>query len=361
MKKLLLILLLIFLIPLSVDAIISCPAGVSFCLDSPYISKANNYKGQLHAHTQNQRPAFNYGSDGWTSDNLPTPLATAYYNAGFNFMSITDHHNAGWSPYENTPNPGVDNFRFFYGEELSTTEGPHLGVVRFDNYPLTNLSIAAAIAEAASENAITIINHPNITGNSNWSVAELQTAVSAGVWGIEVYNQKVESVENTGNAENVYDSLLTADNYLFAVAADDCHDINELNGCEGEECPELQFNRAWVMVFADTMGSAAIYTSLKEGNFYSSTGATLSVSVSGATITATAGGSSTIEFIGTGGSVLKTESGVSSSSYNANGAEQYIRTKVTTGSNYAWSNPIYIVSPASFSFNGVTITGVTIQ
>jgi hypothetical protein len=147
---------------------------------------------------------------------------------------------------------------------------------------------------------------------------------------VEVYNALVAPNQN---AENRIDSLLSSGRRFHLTAGDDCHDITS------------SFNLAWVNVFADSLTETNIVDSLKYGNFYSSTGATISsVSVVGNVITVVTDSASTIAFIGNAASSLQSSAGATSASYTVIGHEVYIRVKITKDSDgtFAWTNPIYV-------------------
>jgi len=304
-------------------------------LSSPYTSKAHVYKGQLHCHTTN--------SDGAQS---PTVLVTAYRDAGYDFISITDHD-------FNTPDPGVSGILFIPGVE-DGSNGNHL--VRINAATAGNGGTAgqAVIDLALAAGSFVHIAHPNFSYSTiDWTDVELESL--EGYYGAEVWNSLVSPDQN---AEDRIDTLLSAYRKLYLLAVDDCHDVTAAYA-----------KTASVRVFADNLTLSEIMENLKRGNFYSSNGADISsITVSKRTITVTTPVAGTIDFIGTGGAVKQTKAAATSDTYTVFGNEVYVRIKITRDSDgkIAWTNPVYVLeeSVAELAKGGVIrgnvyITGVS--
>ena len=279
---------------------------------SPYTPKSHVYKGQMHAHTIN--------SDGAQS---PTNVVIAYRDAGYDFISITDHN-------YNTPDPGVFGILFIPGIEQQPA-GNHLNRINATTAPARTAQ--GVIDQALSEGSFVFLNHPNWPGgypnNPNWTDTELESV--SGYHGIEVWNSLVSPNEN---AEGRIDYLLSKHLKCYLIATDDCHNVNALYS-----------KTASTRVFADNLTISEIMENLKRGNFYASNGANISsITVSERTITITTDVASTIDFITNGGTVKQSTANTISSSYTASGEDVYIRARVTRGSDgkKAWTNPIYV-------------------
>lgn len=275
---------------------------------NPYVPKANSYKGQLHTHTTN-------------SDGVDTPAAleTAYKNAGYNFVVITDHNFL-------TPDPGVADILHISGVEESGI-GAHI-----NSFPRTaetaKTALQGIINDIEDDSGLACPAHPDL----NIALITEETLLTLYDYQlVEIYNAHVAQ-----NSEDKWDTILTAHKPIFGTAVDDCHDI-----------AGAAFNKGFVVVNADSPTQADIIEALNSGNFYcQQTGApTLSVSVSGNVITVTANMSSNIRFIGKRGKSLKYEAGVTTSSYTVKGNERYVRIRAidaATGTKYSWSQPIFI-------------------
>lgn len=273
----------------------------------------NEYKGQLHCHSTE--------SDGVDT---PTALVTAYRTAGYDFVSITDHDVL-------TADPNVSGILHINGVEETATEGHIINT----GATASRWPTAAAqdiIDEIIADGAIPIMAHPNQV-MVPWSDADLESISRYYAIEVETY---------TLNAENKWDTLLTKYIRAFGTAVDDCHDISSPYG----------FNVGWVIVLADSLTLANIMNSLKQGNFYASSGPTLSASVAAKTITATTDSSSTIAWIGDSGSSLQSTATVTTDTYTIIGDEIYIRIKTTrdSDSKNAWSNPIYVYPNRKIGF-----------
>jgi hypothetical protein len=280
--------------------------GSIYQIITPYVTKGHEYKGQLHAHTTN--------SDG---TDTPYALVTAYETAGYDFVAITDHNYL-------TPDPGVNGILHVSGVE-ETAESDH-HVVSIGPTAEVNLhSIQSIIDAILADHAVPILAHPNVA-KYGWTDDELERYT--GYVAIEIYNALASP---HANAEDRWDTILSRNMRSYGIAVDDCHHY-------GPSC-----NRGWVKVFADNLTSNAIIDALRNGDFYSSTGPTLCVSVSHNIITAETDSLGTIEWIGSGGETLRSTSNVVSDSYAAVGNEVYIRIRITRNSDHknAWSNPLY--------------------
>src|SRR6185436_625207 len=73
------------------------------------------------------------------------------------------------------------------------------------------------------------------------------------------------------SAEAMWDEALTAGRRLFAVADDDAHHFKQL-----DDPAAAAPNRGWVMVRSRDLTQAAIIDAMRRGDFYASTGVTLS-------------------------------------------------------------------------------------
>ncbi len=299
---------------------VSSASGVTLAirpltLSSGYSPRAAVFKGQLHCHSTN--------SDGAQA---PAAVVGAYRDAGYHFISLTDHDRV-------TADPGVAGIVFIPGVEQAPN-GNHLN--RINVRDVARGSEQAVIDATLAQGGFLFLNHPNWPGgypaNPNWTNAEL-TAVS-GYHGIEVFNA---TVAPNANAENRADFLLTQGGRLSLLATDDCHNVTN-----------VRCKTASTWVFADSLSAAAIMDGLAAGNSFASNGATFSsISVSARTIAVSTDRASTIDFIADGGRVVQSTRGALAASYTISGDESYVRARLTRASDaaQAWSNPIYLSGP----------------
>ena len=83
-----------------------------------------------------------------------------------------------------------------------------------------------------------------------------------GMHAIEIFNYSTEKIGFQSTAAHVYDDILRSGKKIFAVAADDNHNI---------EGPDDSFG-GFVMIKANELNHTSIMQALFRGNFYASTG-----------------------------------------------------------------------------------------
>ena len=306
--KLLCFLWLLFFVPFGTNAAIT--------LQSPYVAKAGVFKGQMHVHSK----CAGGCSDG---SQPPAAVAAAYRDAGYDFISITDHNLI-------TPDPKIAGILFIGGIEDTKSDG-HLN--RINATKATVSSLQGVIDLALSEGSFVFLNHPNWPGgypaNPIWTDARIDSVRN--YHAIEVWNSLVAPNQN---AESRIDRLLSEGKRFYLVANDDCHNV-----------ASAYCKTASVKVFSDNLTIADIMANLKSGNFYASSGANISrIEVLNQTIRIKTDAASKIEFIGDQGMVLQSGNGITSADYAVRGNEKYIRARVVRNSDgkMAWTNPIYI-------------------
>jgi hypothetical protein len=270
-------------------------------LDSPYIPTASVLKGQLHCHTTN--------SDGTQT---PFDVENAYRKVGYQFIVLTDHNKVTENPKVNDilmakgimENPLIQGIIHLNGCEKTLRNKQHLGKI---------------------EGGFNIVNHPN--RGFGWPIKDIKKINFSA---IEIFNSECQAI-GQANAENKWDILLREGYRIWGVATDDSHDIND-----------TKFNDGWVMVFTDDITKSNIQWSLKNGNFYSSTGPIMLFEVKNKSIEVFTGEPSKIEFITKEDTFQRND--VSKAIYYPSGKEIYIRIRVTRNSDgkQAWSNPIFI-------------------
>ena len=123
-----------------------------------------------------------------------------------------------------------------------------------------------AIVEAGG---IASINHPNF----RWAFDHREISRVEGASLLEVFNgHPATNVYGAGDKpsyEAIWDGVLTAGRVIFGVATDDSHNYHDF-------APWLSNpGRGWVMVQADELTQDAIVDGLASGEFYASTGVTL--------------------------------------------------------------------------------------
>lgn len=291
--------------------------GNNFTIVNPYKAKGQlNLKGQLHCHTTN--------SDG-SKD--ATTVVTEYKNAGYDFVSITDHDFL-------TPDPQIDGIVFIPGvEELAWGNHAHIaaynvteqqGDAVYPNHETYRPSYKEVIDFHRKRGGITSIAHPDmgtlgmpvdeIIRNDGYHFIEIFNALSGGLY----YRKTI-------------DAVLSAGKHFYILATDDYHG-------------ETPFNQGYVVVNAEQRNKESILDALKQGSFYASTGNDINIDVDKKTITASSTTLSTFRFIGYNGKVYKETENALEASYEIVGDERYIRVESIrqTDEKVAFSQPIWI-------------------
>jgi len=105
--------------------------------------------------------------------------------------------------------------------------------------------------------------------------------------------------------------------------------------------------RGWVMVRASELSPRAILAAMEAGRFYASTGVALrdyraSAQEISLSIEEKPSFKYTTHFIGVGGKVLSTISGLEAR-YRVSGKERYVRARIVDSMGYmAWTQPVFV-------------------
>lgn len=349
---------------------------------------ANKYKGQMHCHTQN-------------SDGLMTvdQLVTDYADAGYDFMTITDHnfiteepanmHGMIWlgNSQEDTHQAwGYQHCNIYNCEEV---------IERQSEYMNRNSLVSCIHDYAIDQNAIICLNHPNdatlggmpkdrilllpkgytfveiFNAADAWYAGEVSTyeSLPATVQRYDAVYHVVDTdkyyIAGSASATDItaiawreYDKTtaeyalahdLWGTNYtrtfcnmldhglkVFGLSVDDCHNIGT-------------FNIGWIVAFASGKTRAEIWKSLTDGAFYASTGVALSsVTFNQNGIlnvvvdTEEADNNVQVKYIGEGQNILYTTYG-KSTTYQLTVDDKYVFAEIKIGNKYAWTQPIYVV------------------
>ena len=300
------------------------------------------FRGNTHTHTLQ--------SDG---DSPPDSVARWYRDHGYHFLFITDH--------EKLTDPAPLNARYgvpgkyllMQGQEVTqrVVDSPHVDKIRqahMNAFGSSQLVLpqgksglasgitmkdgyATNIAAIRAAGGIPQLNHPNF----RWSVRLTDMLALPDSILLEVMNAHT-GVNNDGDGpsapstEALWDSLLTRGKIVFAIGDDDAHSFLPANA----DASELtRPGRSWIVVRADTLTASAILGAIRRGDFYASTGVMFKDLVATAkemriSIQPVADARYRTEFIGKGGKVLATITGIEAA-YTIRGNEGYVRARVT--------------------------------
>jgi hypothetical protein len=287
--------------------------GQHFSLYSPYIERDCRVKTQLHTHTTN--------SDGWDT---PFDLVTAYKNAGYGAIAITDHdYMTGVSS-----DPGVEGILFIPGIEESSTNMHivHLGATFNSPKSLTQDILDDIVLEGGISDLAHIfppdfyVDIDTLKTYKNFQLVEIENSV----------------VLPVRDNDYPFGELLSLGFHVWAIGVDDCH---ATTGWLGDAC----FNKCFVEVLVDEITVPALLESLREGNFYvrETGGPQITITKDGNTLTCTSDVEASFEFLCRDNLLLQNNTGLSSS-YTVKGWESFVRVRATANGKKAWSQPIWL-------------------
>jgi len=143
-------------------------------------------------------------------------------------------------------------------------------------------TINAVCNSSANENVIILLNHPNFLYNAR--AEDIDQTDKLGFMEIHTACNDCNcygSVIRAG-AERIWDIVLSLrlsrkGQILYGLATDDSHFYHESDYNAYCKDAKMVFpGRAWIMVRSDTLTPEAIVAAMKQGDFYASTGVTLS-------------------------------------------------------------------------------------
>jgi hypothetical protein len=212
---------------------------------SRYDCSGKWFKGNMHMHTTN--------SDGGLT---PRQAAEFYAERGYDFMCITDHMVpfVGANEGDELPIATLDGIEL-HGED---DQGSFYHAVCIGNVAgiSKDMSFSDALAKARSEGSFLIWAHPHWSGNT---VAE---GMRHGFHGLEIYNSGSQLAYGKGMGMFHWDECLRHGADMLGFATDDSHFI-EAAPLEGA---------GWITVNAPELSAEVLMASIRQGNFYSSSG-----------------------------------------------------------------------------------------
>ena len=316
------------------------------------------YKGNTHVHTKLCGHA----------DSTPEVVAQWYHDHGYNFLILSEHNKYIDPSTVKLLGEIRDDFLLIPGEEITgPVHSTAMNVTRLVPWEFKDKNrskvVQWQIDETKKAGGITILNHPTaplIRAAELFPVRDLYL--------FELYNAH-PMTKNFGDAHrpstaSLWNALLDKGMTIYGVASDDSHKFAKWD--EKYDNP----GRGWVMVRSEYLNSDAITLAMNKGDFYSSSGVILKrVIVGKSRIEVEVDEEETarelnskflfgrpvkkgkpgtfIEFIGPGGEVEETISGIKAS---REAKEDYLRCMIThrvkkaDGSlreYYAWTQPVF--------------------
>ena len=302
--------------------------------------KVKWYKGNIHTHTTE--------SDG---DAAPEVVVRWYRRHGYDFLVLSDHNHLTILDYGS----GKRRFKrplMIPGEELSVNLDGGTVPIHINGIGISRLvepidagdvasTIQANVDAIVQAGGIASINHPNFKWAFDHEAIKQVTGASL----LEVFNGhplvNVYGGPDVFSNEQIWDGVLSAGRAIFGVATDDSHNYLDFSPFMSNP------GRGWVMVRAAELSSEAIVEALASGEFYASTGVTLTeLEVSGESIRLEIEQERDFvyatRFTGRDGAPLSESAGLKAI-YRMRGDEGYVRATVasSTGAR-AWTQPTFV-------------------
>lgn len=303
------------------------------------MAKKRWFKGNIHTHTTE--------SDG---DADPRSVVRWYRQHGYDFLVLSDHNHLTILDYSE----GQRRFKrplMVPGEELSIRLASGTVPVHINGIGINRMvepidagdivsTLQANVDAIHQAGGIASINHPNY----KWAFDHDAITQVVGANLLEIFNgvhlANVDGAPGRPSYEQIWDGVLSAGRAIFGVATDDSHNYGDF----GPE--QANPGRGWVVVRAEALASDAIVDALAAGDFYASTGVTLSdLDVSDERISLIIEPNQDTEFTttftGHDGTQLGEETGMAAS-YDIRGDEGYVRATVhNTNGKKAWTQPVF--------------------
>ncbi len=298
------------------------------------------YKGNTHTHTIN--------SDG---DSTPDEVVRWYKEHNYQFLVLSDHNFLTSVDGLNSIFGAQEKFLLISGEEVTDSfQGKSIHINGLNLKTVVHPQHGSSVTSTIQNNvdairkvgAVPHINHPNF----HWSLTAEDLLQIQNNKLFEIYNGH-PSVQNHGGGglpslEEMWDTILSNNKLIYGLAVDDAHNF------KGEfSSSRSNPGRGWIAVYTYELSAIAILDAIEKGNFYASTGVSLSdIQVTDQHIKFTIQESPSFKyttfFIGNGGKILTKSHGLNVK-YKFTGKEKYVRARVVDSMGYkAWTQPVFV-------------------
>ncbi len=247
---------------------------------APFAAAGRFYKGNIHTHST-------------ASDAIrdPAEVCALYRDAGYDFLSLTDHFTARYGfPITDTKPFRSNRFTTILGAEVHApaTELGELWHILSVGLPMDFAQTApdepavALAARCAAAGAFVTIAHPAWYG---LTVADAESIV--GAHAVEVYNHTSAVRTDRGDGWGLLDALLARGHRLSACATDDAH----------FKCTD--YFGGWMMVKAESLEPETLVAALKAGHSYATQGPKIhAIDVTGDTVSVECSPASSVILLG---------------------------------------------------------------
>jgi hypothetical protein len=300
------------------------------------------YKGNTHTHTLN--------SDG---DSTPDDVVRWYREQRYDFLFLTDHNYLTDVSALQALHGADEQFLVIKGEEVTAQLGDkplHINGLNVSRVvePGTGSTVVEVLQRSVdairAADGVPHVNHPNF----RWAITPEELGAIRNNTLFEVYNGH-PMVNNLGGGdlpgmESMWDTILSQGTTLYGVASDDAHHFKR-----PWDLTASRPGMGWVVVRAASLDANAILAAMERGDFYSSTGVTLSaLRTSNREVSLAVQKDNwskyRIEFIGRDGRVLEVATD-SPATYRIRGDEGYVRARVIeSNGRMAWTQPVMLTA-----------------
>ncbi len=235
--------------------------------DQVLLPKSGLYKANLHCHTT--------VSDGRLS---PLEIKELYMSGGYSIVAYTDHREYVWHKELDD-----ENFLALPAMEADLTEQRGCWPIErtfhfnlFDTRPSKDregrdfmphcdyhdkAGVNEYIAKMVEEGFLVCYNHPY------WSLQDVTDYCDLkGLFAMEIYNHGSQLEGMYGFAPQAYDDMLRSCQRIFAVAADDNHNVFQKGDVEFDALGGCTY------IAAESLTHESVIRALREGRFYWSAG-----------------------------------------------------------------------------------------
>lgn len=229
------------------------------------------YKGNLHCHSTVSDGELDYRT-----------LIKEYKNRGYSFLCLSEHNKYTNYENENTNDfitiPGFEgnidmpdedwrvfHYNAFLGTDKMVSEAKKPQYKHMEDIPVSAYeneeTIKNVIDDLVDRGYMVMFNHPH------WSTVELEDIINLkNIFGVEVYNHCSEWLENMGESNIIWESMLRRGKRIYGTATDDNHNRFDINGVM---CDSFG---GFIVVKAEELTRNSIMESIEKGSFYASTG-----------------------------------------------------------------------------------------
>lgn len=205
---------------------------------NPYAERKGSWvKGNLHTHSNKSK---NEGME-------LNKVMDLYNDCDYDFIAITD--------YDTVTEVSEKYKDLLVIKGYESTKYSHILCIG------TNEIVLGTPQEIINNNSknggISILCHPNWQRWDYWSTEEMEKLEN--YTGIEIYDSVINRMVGSSEAFEEWDYLLSIGKKVWGFANDDFHSAEDIN-------------KAWNVVRVNNLSKESIIRSLKNGNFYTSTG-----------------------------------------------------------------------------------------